>query len=142
MSERAEHALDVIHRQLLAFAPQTLAEHVVHGEALVIKRALLAQRRARDGLHGSAVQPAIWAVIVVGTLLSLSFPFVCGGGNFRAHLIMTIGLGVAMGLVLFIIVALDFPFRGTVNIGPEPLQKALVSMERLAQGGISPSPSR
>ena len=134
MSERAEDTLETVHRQLFAFDPKNFREHIIQTEALATMRTVMGQRRTRALMNDSALQPPIWVVIVLGAVLGLSFPFFSGVENFRVHLVMTVVLAMSMGLVLFMIVALDFPFRGTVSITPEPFQKVLETMERFAAG--------
>jgi hypothetical protein len=45
------------------------------------------------------------------------------------HVLMVAALALIIGLVLFTVAALDFPFRGDVRIGPEAFEQVLGRFE-------------
>jgi hypothetical protein len=44
---------------------------------------------------------------------------------------MTMILGASIGLVLFLIVAMDYPFRGGVGIGPDGFERVHENIRRV-----------
>jgi hypothetical protein len=121
-SEAARLAIGNLQRTMLVFEPTDLRQHIVHARQLEAVKMLLDQRRLRIFAADSALQPVIWAVILLGSVLIVAFAYLMGTANFRAHLVMTAMLGASIGLVIFIIVAMDYPFRGGIGIGPEAFQ--------------------
>lgn len=112
-----------LQRMILAFEPSSLREQLVHTRQLEAVKALLDQRRLRIFAAGSGLQPVIWAVILVGSALTVAFAYLMGTANFRAHLVMTAMLGASIGLVIFIIIAMDYPFRGGIGITANAFQE-------------------
>ena len=74
--------------------------------------------------------PAIlWAVLLVGGVITVGFTYLFGLRSTTVHVLMVAALALVIGLVLFTVAALDFPFRGTVHIGPEAFEQALGRFE-------------
>jgi len=119
VSERASAILDDLQLEMLRFRPGDLHDQTVHGEQLHDLNTLMDQRRTRIYAGGSGLHPVIWAVILIGSVLVIVFAYFMGTGNFPAHLAMTVLLGASIGLVIFLIVALDYPFRGDIGIKPD-----------------------
>jgi hypothetical protein len=122
-----------LHRILLAFDPGNLHQQVLHLRELDTMKTLLDQRRLRKFAADSGLQPVIWAVILVGSVLIVAFAYLMGMVNFRAHLVMTALVGASIGLVIFIIVAMDYPFRGGMGIGPDAYQTVRENIRRLGE---------
>jgi hypothetical protein len=132
VSPEARKIVEALQKDLLEFEPGTLREQVVHAEQLRHMNALLDQRRLRFAHGESGIQPVVWVVILLGGALVASYACFLGTENVRAHLAMTAVLGASIGLVILLIVALDYPFRGSVSIGPEAFERVRQDMERLA----------
>ncbi len=132
VSERAWNSLEAVHKEMLDFEPRTPKEQVVHAEGLKLMDNVLDARRQRLYLGESGLQPVVWAVLLVGSALTIGFTFFFGSENFRAHMAMTGAVAISIGLLLFLIVALDYPFRGTVSIPPEAFERVLENFKRLA----------
>lgn len=50
--------------------------------------------------------------------------------RFKVHLVMTIVSGILVSLLIFMIAAVDHPFRGGVSIGPTPSDSFTSSSNR------------
>lgn len=127
-SARAQSALQAASAALLAFEPTTLREQMIFGETLRQMNRLLDERRLRLHIADSGVQPVVWAVVVLGTLLLMFSTYFFGLESFRAHLAMTACVATSIGLLTFLIVALDYPFRGAKSIEPEAFETVLKAM--------------
>jgi hypothetical protein len=64
----------------------------------------------------------MWAVIAVGAGIGLSASFFFKVEDARLHGIQVLLLSGFMGLIIFMIFALDRPFRGDLGLSPEPYQ--------------------
>jgi hypothetical protein len=74
--------------------------------------------------------PAIlWAVLLVGGVITVGFTYLFGLRSTVVHVLMVAALALIIGLVLFTVAALDYPFRGDVRIGPEAFEQALGRFE-------------
>lgn len=66
-----------------------------------------------------------------GSVLVIAFTFFFGTVNFRAHLAMTMIPGASIGLVLFLIVAMGYPFHGGTSIHPDAFGRAREDLKRV-----------
>jgi uncharacterized membrane protein YdbT with pleckstrin-like domain len=64
----------------------------------------------------------MWAVIVFGAFISLSSSFFFKVEDARLHVVEVLLLAVFIGLVIFMVLSLDRPFRGDLGISAEPYQ--------------------
>ena len=89
---------------------------------------LLKQRRTRLYTATSEVPGTLWAVVLIGTVLSMATTVVLPPTRF--NLAMVGGLALSIGLVFYFIVAMDRPFAGKESISVAPFQSAIESMMR------------
>ncbi|MFD9702160.1 DUF4239 domain-containing protein [Lentzea sp. NPDC059081] len=81
-------------------------------------------RQERLEAAGNGVNPVVWLALVIGTLLSLLFPFLFGGPNLVSQLLITITLASTLVLLLFAIYQLQNPFSGGVLIPSDAFSAA------------------
>jgi len=62
-------------------------------------------------------------------VIVVSFTYLFNLRSTTAHMLMVAALALIIGLVLFTIGALDYPFRGDVRVGPEAFYSVLERME-------------
>jgi hypothetical protein len=76
-------------------------------------------RRHRINDNRSTVLPVIKLALIVGACTVLGFLYLFGLENFRVQLLMTAATATIIGILLALIVLLDYPFRGDVSVSPE-----------------------
>jgi hypothetical protein len=111
--ERMNHFQSV----LFAFEPSTEGQKLLHAETLHAYSANAVARRLRLDALSTGLPGVMWLVIVAGALISLTSSFFFKVEDARLHGILVILLAAFMGLVIFMILALDRPFRGDLAIG-------------------------
>lgn len=104
------------------FEPATEGQKIVHAETLRAYNLLIQARRMRLDAATTCLPTVMWAVILVGALIGLSASFFFNVEDARLHAIQVLLLAIFMGLVIFMILALDRPFRGDLGIDPQPYQ--------------------
>jgi hypothetical protein len=108
--------LDEFQRQLFANEPQTESLRLLQAEALKTFNELVELRRQRKAAVNQHVPGVIWAVILLGGVLTIATSFCFQVQLFRLHLLLTTGLATMIGLLVFLIAALDQPYRGAVSV--------------------------
>jgi hypothetical protein len=88
-------------------------------------------RRDRLIAADDQLQPSVWAVVLCGGLISLLFCWIFGTPSAGFHLLLTALVSAAFGLVMFLIVSFDLPFRGEVQVGPGQFVLVQKNIERL-----------
>jgi hypothetical protein len=98
------------------FEPATLPQQMVHAETLREATAATEARRARIHATHGALPPVVWMVMLLGAAMAL------GGATFfvhvddgKMHAALVAIMAAFVGLVVFVTVALDHPFQGTVT---------------------------
>ena len=107
---------------LVGFEPTTEGQKLLHGETLSAYNQMIVARRLRLDAVNTGLPGVMWAVIVAGALIGISSSFFFKVQDARLQGIQTLLLATFIGLVIFMIFALDRPFRGDLGIGPEPYQ--------------------
>lgn len=107
---------------LTKFEPTTEGQKLLHAETLRAYNQLIQARRQRLDAVGTKLPAVMWTVIIIGAFISLSASFFFKVEDVRLHMIEVLLLAVFIGLVIFMILSLDRPFRGDLGIGPEPYQ--------------------
>jgi hypothetical protein len=105
---------------LIGFEPATEGQKILHGETLRAYNQMILARRLRLDAVGTGLPAVMWAVIVLGAFISLSASFFFRVEDARLQAILVTLLAVFMGLIIFMIFALDRPFRGDLGLSPEP----------------------
>jgi hypothetical protein len=128
-----------ISRDFMTFEPATDRQKLQHGEALRALNEVIKATRLRVDAASSGLPGILWAVVVLGALLSLSSAFFFKVNDARLHGIMVILLAAFMGLVIFMVLALDRPFRGELGVRPSAYQ---IIYDQLIVPASTPSPTK
>jgi hypothetical protein len=107
---------------LAAFEPASEGQKLLHGETLRAYSQLIEARRLRLDAVLSGLPGVLWCVIIIGAIVSLSSTFFFQVKDARLQRIQVILLASFIGLLIFMIFALDRPFRGDLGLRPDPYQ--------------------
>jgi hypothetical protein len=103
---------------LYANEPASESQRILQAESLRTYNELVELRRQRTEAVNQSVPGEIWAVILLGGVLTILTSFCFQVQQFRLHLLLTTGLAAMIGLLVFLIAALDRPYRGAVSVEP------------------------
>jgi Protein of unknown function (DUF4239) len=76
-------------------------------------------RRQRINDNRSTVMPVIKIGLAIGAFIVIGFLYLFGLENFRVQLLTTAGVAAMIGVLMGLILLLDYPFRGDVSVSPE-----------------------
>jgi hypothetical protein len=76
--------------------------------------------RTATGING-----IMWAVLIAGAVVTVGFTYLFGFKQTIMQQLMIGSLSILIGLVLFLTVALDYPFKGGIVVQPEAFENAL-----------------
>jgi hypothetical protein len=122
------NAFDRMFLAIGAIEPDTPRRSALLPEIWARTNELLKQRRTRLHTSESAVPLTLWAVVLVGTALTIGTMFVLPPSRF--HLWMLGMVAISTGLVFHLVVAMDRPFAGEQSINPRPFQMSLENIQR------------
>ena len=112
-------AIEKLQSAVAALDPKTLGQSVVEAEMLKTLNDLYSARRTRLLAASDGIPNTIWSILVLGGVITIAFSFFFGMHSMVMHYAMTGTLAASLALVMVLIVALDWPFRGEVSISPE-----------------------
>jgi len=75
---------------------------------------------SREGIPG-----IMWLGLIAGAVLTLAFAYGFGVERGQSHAIMLATLAASVAVLLFMISSLNYAFRGSVRVEPEPFQLVL-----------------
>lgn len=114
--------VDRFQKILASFEPATEGQKLLHGETLRAYNLMVIARRLRLDAVSTGLPGVMWGVVVIGGFIGLSSAFSFKVEDARLHSILVALLAIFMGLIIFMILALDRPFRGELGLSPAPYQ--------------------
>jgi hypothetical protein len=125
--EGSVQMMDEFQQVLAQFEPATKGQEIVHAETLRQYNDMILLRRLRINAIHAGIPGVMWYVVAVGaiinTLVILSFRI-----RFDIHLVIGGMLSFFVGVVIFMIAAMDHPFRGEVSVGPDAFELIYTSL--------------
>ncbi|MDP3790606.1 MAG: DUF4239 domain-containing protein [Candidatus Omnitrophota bacterium] len=102
-----------------SYMPKNITEQTFFEESVRKLNELGESRRMRIMSSRSGVHPVLWFVLAVGGIVTMIFISFFGAENLRAQIIMAFLLAMLVGLILFTIAVMDYPFTGGVSVSSE-----------------------
>jgi hypothetical protein len=114
----------------VAFAVETLVPKTpqaidVHQQMLVALDASLADRDARLSEDAHGLNGLMWTVLLAGGFITIAFSYLFGFRHSWMQAAMIGTLALLIGLVIYLTMGLDFPFRGSITVPPDAFERAL-----------------
>jgi hypothetical protein len=114
--------MDEFQKRLIAFEPATEGQKLLHAETLRAYNVMVQFRRQRIDAVLTGLPGVLWFVVVLGALIGVVMSFFFRINDGRYHQVMVVLLSTLVGLVIFIVVELDRPFRGDLGLRPDSYQ--------------------
>ncbi len=121
--------IDDIRQDIQGFEPRTKAQEQLYAEGLDQVDSLFDARRIRLVAAEEGIPAVLWAVLIFGGMAAVGFTYLFGLENTWAHRLMVVTLAAVIGLVLFTIGALEYPFSGGARIGTGAFELILQRFE-------------
>ncbi len=119
---------DQTFRKIATLDLETTRHETLMYEIFTRTNELLKLRRTRLHTATAEVPGTLWAVVLIGTILSMATTVVLTPTRF--NMAMVGALALSIGLVFYFIVAMDRPFAGEESISVEPFESAIENMDR------------
>jgi hypothetical protein len=119
--------------RLLSFQPQTRAEAILHAETIAQFGVFVDYRRQRLNSVLAGLPVALWLVVGVGAILNAGLTWLFDVNRLMVHLILAGIVSLFVALVVYLVVAMDNPFRGELSVYPEAfevVQRSLMEQDR------------
>jgi hypothetical protein len=107
---------------LAAFQPGSEEEKILHMETYARFNELVERRRSRLLGVSAGLSGALWALVLIGAAINIGVTWCFHLHNQRMHFWMTALTSSLLGLMIFLLAAMDHPYWGGVSVAPEPFQ--------------------
>lgn len=114
-----------IHQKFLDYEPPTMGRQAMHAEAMSKFNALADLRRQRLDRVDDGLPTVLWVVVCFGGFLTIMISYFFWIEDVRFHFLLLSILASFIGLMIFLIAALDRPFRGTVSVKADSYQMVI-----------------
>lgn len=125
------HILSKIHALMAQYEPKGMADQSLYEESLTAFNRLSEARRLRVESVSVGIPAVFWAIIVMGAVLHLPLIYLLHTPRFSAHLFVTVIYSTFMGSIIFLLAAVDNPFRGEVSISSDSFKHVLDHLSEL-----------
>ena len=98
--------------------PANASEEILHTETMAAYGGMVEFRSKRIQNTNTGIPTVMWWVVAMGALVN-SILILFFRMRFDVHLVIGGLLSFGVGMLIFLIVAMDYPFRGEVSIGPD-----------------------
>jgi len=102
----------------------------LYAESLKRLNNLAQYRRIRIFAGNDTIPLAVWLVLLVGGVITISYTYFFGMKNIKSQYLMTAALTVTITLILVLIYILDHPFTGTSKVSVEPLRQVMEIVQK------------
>ena len=112
---------------LVNFRPADMHDEILLAETLRQENNYMNLRRERLNSVSVGIPAVLWWVVGIGAVIALLLVAMLDM-EIHVHLILGAALSLFLGLVVFLIAAMDNPFRGEVSVTPEPFQQVYATL--------------
>jgi len=123
--------LEAADRDVRALPANTPRLQNIQAQMLSAMDTALMDRQTRLTIDFNGINEILWAVLIVGAYLTVAFTYFFGFERRSMQQLMIGALSLMIGLVLFLVVALDFPYRGSIAVEPEAFRSLLETFKAI-----------
>ena len=120
-----DHGVDIVsgfQKTLYSYEPVAEGQKIIHSSSIITYNQYILLRRQRIQNVKKGVAVMIWWVVFFGALINLILSWLFVVKNVSLHILMNGLLGALIGALIFLIIVLDYPFRGWFKVSSEPFE--------------------
>jgi hypothetical protein len=129
IDENGDLIIDKLYDDIHHSSYVDLNDVLIQHDMLQEVRSLYDARQQRINMSYSQLNPEIWLVVILGTILTLCINYLFGM-NFYLHIFTVSAAALMASSMLFLLVSLDRPFQGEFIIEPDAFRSLLVFIEQ------------
>jgi hypothetical protein len=125
------HDLDGLVETVSQLQPMTQAQRAFVDDAVVrLSRAselrTVSVRLARE----QQLPTVLWVAVLGGSVVVLALCLTCGVRDGVLRRVLLVGVAATVGINLFLVVELNYPFYGSVRVGPDAYENVVAALSR------------
>ena|SRR5215471_12840590 len=119
---------------LAAFEPASEGQKALHEEVYRQFNELVERRRSRVLGVTAGLSASLWALVLIGAVINIAVTWCFHLHNQRMHFWMTTLTSSLLGLLIFLLAAMDHPYFGGLSVSPKPYQLIYDNLMRPGAG--------
>jgi hypothetical protein len=120
--QNAAVVVNSLQTHLASFEPATEGQKTLHADAYREFTRLVELRRTRLKSVTAGLPVSLWYVLLGGAFLNIAVIWFFHMRSQSMHVWMTVMFSALLGLLIFLLAAMDHPFRGEISVGPEAFE--------------------
>jgi len=108
--------------RLFSYEPVTEGQKILHAEVHRQFNELVQRRRSRLLSVTAGLSGSMWALVLIGAMINIAVTWFFHVRNRQMHFWMTLLISSLLGLMIFLLAAMDHPFRGKLSVSPKAFE--------------------
>jgi hypothetical protein len=117
--------IDTFQGQLAQYTPLTDKDKIIYAEVFDQYNVLIEKRRLRLNAVNTSLPSTIWLILFMGAFVNIVLTWCLVIHNKKLDIVVNLLTGLLLGSLIFLIAAMDNPFRGDYAVGSESFQLLL-----------------
>jgi hypothetical protein len=117
--------IDTFQLQLSAYNPETAKDQIIYAEVFDQFNELIEARRLRLNAVSSSLPSTIWLILFLGAFINIALTWLLVINNKKLDIMINTLSGSLIGSLIFLIAAMDNPFRGEYSVSADSFQLLL-----------------
>lgn len=130
-SKFADVLLETVDGDVRSLNAPTPSLQNIQAQMLNAMDVALRDRQTRLTVDFIGINEVMWVVLILGAYITVAYTYLFGFDRTIMQQLMIGGLSLLIGLVLFLVVALDYPYRGSIAVEPGAFRNLLDSLSAL-----------
>ena len=126
-------------KNLSTYKTNSIEEQIYLGEIFTAYNRLIENRRLRMLAVDSGIPDIFWVVLIIGGGLNIIATFLMYLPSFKIHIFITALFSSLLGLMIFLLIAVDRPLKGETSISSEAYSNLLHNLKDLDPKTITDS---
>jgi hypothetical protein len=140
-SAAAHRLIDQLWDTMTGVQAHNASEQTVMDHSLSELTSMTEHRRIRLLESRQRLPALLWAVLIVGAIVTIGSTCLFGVESFKLHIVQVFEISFLISLMLVAIASIDRPFRGDVRVGPDAFRFALDTMSEQRSEDIEAAPA-
>jgi hypothetical protein len=117
--------IDTFQMKLGKYMPKTSKDEIVFSEVFDQYNVLIEKRRLRLSVVNSGLPSSVWLILFLGALVNIVLTWLLVIKNQKLDIFINTLMGALLGSLIFLIAAMDNPFRGEFSVSSDSFQLLL-----------------
>jgi hypothetical protein len=131
--QNALGVVNTIQAHLATFEPASEGQKTLHADAYREFSRIVESRRTRLKSVTAGLPTSLWVVLLVGAVVNIAVTWFFHMRSQSMHFWMTVMFSGLLGLMIFLLAAMDNPFRGQISVGSEAFEMVYEQLMKLGK---------